>query len=64
MDEVIEVAVSDPTIISGVPVNPVASPVTAPVNAPTNEFAVIVPLELILPEAVTFPTLSKNKPFV
>ena len=55
VDDVIEVAVSEPTIISGVPVNPVAFPVTPPVNVPTNEFAVIVPLELILPEAVTFP---------
>ena len=36
------------TLIEGVPVKPVASPAIAP----TNEAAVIVPLALILPEAV------------
>jgi hypothetical protein len=42
------VAVSEPTVISGVPAKPVAVPVKVPVSA----FAVIVPLALILPEAV------------
>ena len=39
----VPVAVTLPTVISGVPVKPVAAPVTAP----TNEAAVTVPLALI-----------------
>ena len=61
---VAELAIITASLVLSITLLPVSSVKSLTVvNVPTIEFAVIVPLELILPEAVILPLTSKLIPF-